>query len=83
MKNLIFVLMFMIATVAATAQDVAGKSITSNGFSFSNHLENFSWIYITALFVVLLGLFVFTYFFGWDKKLFKSKAGEDNNHMFI
>ncbi|KAB2915921.1 MAG: hypothetical protein F9K23_09310 [Bacteroidetes bacterium] len=81
MKNLLTLLLFLSASAGAFAQNVTQQSVAPKGSPFITHLMDFSWVYITA-FVVLVGFFVMAYLLGWDKKLFKSKAGDDN-HMFI
>lgn len=81
MKTLLTLLLFLSASAGAFAQNVTQQSVAPKGSPFIAHLMNFSWVYITA-FVVLVGFFVMAYLLGWDKKLFKGKAGDDN-HMFI
>lgn len=81
MKNLLTLLLFLSASAGAFAQNMTQQSVASKGSPFITHLMDFSWVYITA-FVVLVGFFVMAYLLGWDKKLFKGKAGDDN-HMFI
>ena len=81
MKNLLIVLMFILTTGSAFAQNIAEQSVAPKNYSIIGHLKDFSWLYITV-FVALVGFFVVAYMFGWDKKLFKAKGGDDN-HMFI
>lgn len=84
MKNLILVLMMVAHSISALAQDVvATQTGGSQSFSFTNYLKDNSWVYVSGLFVVLLVVLVTAYYFGWDKKLFKHKAGDDNNQWFI
>lgn len=84
MKNLILVLMMIGTSISAFAQDVAATQTHSPGrSSFATYLKDNSWVYVSGLFVVLVAVFVAAYYFGWDKKLFKHKTGDENNQWFI
>lgn len=81
MKAVLFLTM-MTASGLLFAQSTAEQSVQTQGFSFSDHFSQFSWIYI-ASFIVLVGLIIAGYIFGWDKKLFKHKPADDNHQLFI
>lgn len=64
------------------AQNTVDQTTATAGFSFGDHFSRFSWVYIAA-FVVLVGVCVAGYFFGWDKKLFGHKTQDDGPQLFI
>lgn len=82
MKAAISFLGMMGASILLFAQQETSNSELLSGSGLAQHIKQFSWIYIIAL-VVLVGVFVAGYFFGWDKKLFKTKTQDDNTQLFI
>jgi hypothetical protein len=80
MKAVFTILAMITSSGMLFAQNAVEQTGSSSGFA--EHFKQFSWIYITA-FVVLIGVFVAAYFFGWDKKLFKANTHDDGPQLFI
>ncbi len=81
MKTVFSITMLLTSGLLFAQNTVEQASIVSNS-PFTEHLKQFSWLYITA-FVLLIVVFAAVYFLGWDKKLFKTRTKDDSPQLFI
>lgn len=82
MKAAFSLIALVLTTSMLFAQNTVEQASIGSTSPFLEHIKQFSWIYIIA-FVVLIGIFIATYFLGWDKKLFKANSHDDGPQLFI